>query len=115
MRYKRTSSSKLDHELVIQFIRQRDGDRCRYCRRRMTFDGTKGEEPYHDARASVEHVKSLYQGGQNTLENVALVCQTCNFTAGAGTNRAGEEAIVRTLRGTRWVKGKDGSLHREKR
>ena|SRR6266481_1104508 len=114
MKYKRTSSSKLDHELVIQFIRQRDGDNCRYCGRKMTFDGTPGEEPYHDARASLEHLKSLYQGGPNTPENVALVCRTCNLTAGDGSNRAGKGAIIKTLRETKWVKGKDGTLHREK-
>lgn len=76
----------------------------------MTFDGKRGPEPYHDSRASIEHLIPLNKGGENTPENVVLVCHTCNLFLGDGSQRATREQLIEELRNTRWVKSRHGAL-----
>jgi hypothetical protein len=48
-------------------VLQRDGFRCRFC-------GTTADE----ARLQVDHVKPVAQGGTDTLDNLATLCDVCN-------------------------------------
>lgn len=57
--------------LVVDLLRQRDGDRCYLCR-----------EPFGERQPCVEHVIPIGLGGENTAENVALACYPCNARKG---------------------------------
>lgn len=55
-------------------VRIRAGDRCEYCRVRQE------QVPY--ARLQVEHVRPRKHGGDDTLANLALACDRCNYSKG---------------------------------
>lgn len=52
---------------VRLFVRERDGDQCRYC-------GTTSG-PFH-----MDHVKPLSRGGDNDHENIVVACRDCNLS-----------------------------------
>lgn len=64
-----------DRTACVYFLRQRDGDRCRYCL--VLLD---------DDNVTVEHLQPSSRGGTNKLENLALSCDTCNNEKGELTD-----------------------------
>ena len=52
----------------------RAGNRCEYCRVRQQH------VPY--SRLQVEHIRPKKHGGGDTLANLALACDRCNFSKG---------------------------------
>lgn len=52
-----------------QFVIERANGCCEYCRSQARF----ATQPF-----SIEHILPRSQGGNNTLDNLALACQGCN-------------------------------------
>lgn len=61
-----------------QFVRQRAGNRCEYCRFPQEFSGLR----FH-----IEHIVARQHGGADAPDNLALACPECNFHK--GTNLTG--------------------------
>ena len=61
-----------------EFVRQRAGERCEYCRLPQRASALR----FH-----VEHIIARQHGGGNDLENLALACPECNYQK--GTNLSG--------------------------
>lgn len=58
--------------MLREAVRIRAENRCEYCRVRQEH------VPY--ARLQVEHVRPRKHGGDDTLANLALACDRCNFS-----------------------------------
>ena len=56
-----------------QFVRQRAGNRCEYCRLPQDFSALR----FH-----IEHIIARQHGGTDVSENLALACPECNFRKG---------------------------------
>jgi hypothetical protein len=56
-----------------QFIRERAGNRCEYCRLSQDFSALR----FH-----IEHVVARQHRGTDSPENLALACPECNFHKG---------------------------------
>jgi hypothetical protein len=56
-----------------QFIRQRAGNRCEYCRLSQDFSALR----FH-----IGHILARQHGGTDVHENLALACPECNFHKG---------------------------------
>lgn len=65
-----------DRELVTA-IRMRDGDRCRYCAKRVSWRDRRSADG-----GTYDHVKPR---GDNSLLNVVVACRGCNSSKGART------------------------------
>lgn len=52
----------------------RDGIQCRYCGRKTTKDSRH-----------IDHVVPVAQGGETSLENMAVCCRACNYRKGQKT------------------------------
>jgi hypothetical protein len=78
-------------------IRERAGDRCEYCRLAQI-----GQE----ATFHVDHIHPVRDGGQTTIENLALACVSCSLRKGARTHAedpsTGERASIFHPRWSRW-------------
>ena len=61
-------------ERTRQFVRQRAGDRCEYCRLRQTHDA------FHVFQ--IEHIIARQHRGGDDPENLALACHPCNSHKG---------------------------------
>lgn len=59
---------------VRQFVRERAANRCEYCRLSQ-FEG--GTIQFH-----IEHIRPRQHGGDDSVENLALACSTCNWHKG---------------------------------
>jgi hypothetical protein len=62
---------------LVKAIRVRDGDRCRYCGRKVDWSDRRGV-----AGGTYDHVEPF---GENTLENIVVACRGCNSRKGART------------------------------
>lgn len=63
-------------------LRTKQGGKCCYCRKQMVKrPHIDGKSLPHDAE-TVEHLKRQNDGGQSSLDNIALSCVECN--AGRG-------------------------------
>lgn len=72
---------------LVAYLRERDGDRCGICRRRIRFDLSAG--PRGDDRGpSIDHMIPRSAGGTDELANLRLTHWGCNRARGAG--RAGD-------------------------
>lgn len=69
----------MDAELR-EFVRERAGQRCEYCRLPQTFS---------ELRFHIEHVIPRQHQGGDTADNLALACPACNLHK--GTNLTGVE------------------------
>lgn len=68
--------------LLVGYLRERDGDRCPLCRKTIRFDLKSG--PRGDRRGpSVDHVVPRSQGGSDDPANLRLTCWGCNHTRSA--------------------------------
>jgi len=65
---------------------ERDGKTCRYCGRQTKFGGLYQWNPWDGVLPSqVDHITPRARGGQNTPENLQLLCQPCNSQKGNKT------------------------------
>lgn len=62
-------------------LRKRDGDKCCYCSKIMSFTPLTGHQ-YNPDRATVEHVVPISKGGAHTMDNTKLACWECNIRRG---------------------------------
>ena len=60
-----------------EFVKYRDGDRCRYCGESVNWNDRRGPRG-----ATYDHVDP---NGGNSAENVVISCHHCNMTKGART------------------------------
>jgi 5-methylcytosine-specific restriction endonuclease McrA len=61
-----------------QFVRERAGNRCEYCRLPQNFSGVR----FH-----IDHIVPRQHGGTDGPDNLALACPECNYHK--GTNLTG--------------------------
>ena len=61
-----------------QFVRQRAGNRCEYCRLPEEFSGLR----FH-----IEHIIARQHGGTDDTGNLALACPECNLHKGTNLTR----------------------------
>lgn len=65
-------------QLFLQAAYNPNGFRCDYCNNLLN---AKDNYPYY-FRPSIEHKKSIYHGGDNRIENLAVICHRCNIVKG---------------------------------
>lgn len=51
--------------------------RCAYCRKFVRLSHLPRDRMRHDA-ATIEHLRRRADGGKDTLDNVCVVCRSCN-------------------------------------
>lgn len=75
---------------LVEFLRERDGDKCALCCRKMLFDVTTGPLGKSDKGATVDHVLPRSLGGDNDPANLQLAHWSCNR---AKSNRGEPEQL----------------------
>jgi len=68
----------------------RNGFYCEYCGRKMKV---KGDGPYDVAAWSIDHRRSLWNGGDNSIDNIAIVCHGCNIVKGTMSEETFREIV----------------------
>lgn len=58
------ASNYIKRPMVREFILKRDGYKCIYC------GSTENLQ--------IDHIKSVYSGGENKIENLQTLCKSCN-------------------------------------
>ena len=81
LRRARIAAGPHDKGITDTALRDRDGTKCYYCTRTMTFTPASGSE-YIPRKATVEHLTPLSQGGTHTWDNTVLCCWECNARRG---------------------------------
>ena len=66
------------------------GFKCEYCGVQLKIYDTK---PYYNV-FSIEHKKPLLFGGDNSIENLAIVCHKCNVVKGPMTEDTWKKIIL---------------------
>ena len=77
----RIVSGPRDRGITDSALRERDGDKCCYCDKVMSFEIIKGHQ-FNPDRATIEHRTPLSQGGTHTWDNTVLACWLCNVRRG---------------------------------
>src|SRR5438093_2816227 len=91
---------------TAQFVRQRAGDRCEYCRL---------SQEHSALRFHIEHVVARQHGGGDTPDNLALACPECNYQEGPNLTGVdpdtGKVTVLFHPRRDRWAEhfARDGS------
>ena len=67
-----------------------NGFYCEYCKQKMLVKDT---DPFHMRSFSVDHRKSLWNGGTNSIDNFAIVCTRCNIIKGTMSDNTFQEMI----------------------
>jgi 5-methylcytosine-specific restriction endonuclease McrA len=67
---KHSNGEKSYRQVIVEYLKGRDGDFCCYC-------GVR-HESYH-----IDHYIPLDNGGPNRMENLRLACQRCNTSKGS--------------------------------
>jgi len=75
---------------LVEYLRERDGDKCALCSKRMLFDVTTGPRGGSDKGATVDHVLPRSHGGSNDLSNLQLAHWSCNRSK---SNRGAAEQL----------------------
>ena len=100
-----TSSARTARSSTFERVEGRWGEcwqgKCLFCKRKLsaTLDG--------QTRATIEHILPLNHGGDDSLENIALACGSCNGEKGRNhdnkstLNRALVDALL-SVRKERW-------------
>ena len=65
-----------------QFVRERDGNQCEYCRFPQSFS---------ELRFHTEHIIARQHGGSDDPDNLALACPECNYHKGDQSERRGPQ------------------------
>jgi 5-methylcytosine-specific restriction endonuclease McrA len=77
---KKVSKSK-DRFINIRELIRLYGRRCWYCGQRIDYGGMNEsiqEKVYDSTRIEIDHIISKSQGGDDSLDNLALACGNCN-------------------------------------
>jgi 5-methylcytosine-specific restriction endonuclease McrA len=69
--HKKMENERMNRNDIIKNLKARFGDKCYLC-------GTKG------VPLSIDHIVPLSEGGDNSLENLRLVCLKCNIKTHEG-------------------------------
>lgn len=86
-------------ELWLKVLRSyNSGFICPYCGRALLI---KDSVPPYGSSFSLDHKVSLWRGGGNTVDNIAIVCTRCNQVKGTMT----EETFVKVIDAVRQVYG----------
>ena len=85
---KRRHAMNADPEFAKR-VKDRDGNRCRYCGVLVNWRDRKGA-----MGGTYDHVLPIFQGGQETFDNLVVACRSCNVKKGA---RRPEEAGMALL------------------
>lgn len=75
---------------LVGYLRERDGDKCALCSKRMRFDVTTGPRGDSDRGATVDHILPRSLDGTNDLANLQLAHWACNR---AKNNRGAAEQL----------------------
>ena len=65
---------------LAKAIKERDGNRCRYCGREVNWRDRKSE-----AGATYDHVIPISKGGTDDVDNIVVCCRACNMRKGGRT------------------------------
>jgi hypothetical protein len=65
---RRRSEFDRKSKMIRKVLIQRDGERCKFC-------GTTD-------KLTIDHIVSIYQGGSDDLDNLQLLCSSCNSRKG---------------------------------
>lgn len=84
LRRARIRSQVNDKGVTVPALRERDGDNCHYCNKRMIFGRFARAERPGDM-ATLEHKTPISRGGSHTWGNCVLACWRCNSSKGAKT------------------------------
>lgn len=71
------------HPLGLRFIAtmiENQGGCCCHCQKVMSVDGKRGNIP------TIDHLKSLAEGGLDHPDNIGIACWSCNQKRGQETN-----------------------------
>ena len=72
-----------DDPELARLVKQRDGNRCRYCGKEVNLQDRKSDDG-----GTYDHVIPISQGGDESLGNIVLCCRSCNSKKGARTPEA---------------------------
>lgn len=75
---------------LVGYLRERDGDRCDYCTKPITFGVTTGPRGDNAMGPSIDHIQPVSKGGTDELTNLRLLHWDCNRRRG---NRGGGEQL----------------------
>lgn len=68
---------------IIRFaVFDRDGGRCAYCKRSVTFDPEVTRRDTSIRPGTMDHLRPRSKGGGYTIDNLVLACGTCNNARG---------------------------------
>jgi len=76
---------------VINALRYRDHDRCRYCGRDLSQAAGRD---WH-----IDHVVPVCQGGRGGLDNLVMACWRCNLRKGGRTPEQAGMPLMESGRG----------------
>lgn len=75
---------------IVEYIRERDGDKCGLCSKVMRFDLTTGPRGKSDRGATIDHIVPRSLDGLNDLANLQLAHWSCNRSK---SNRGAPEQL----------------------
>lgn len=76
---KRNELARMNKEYaVFNHLVERDGGKCRLCEAETDYDN-----PQSYVELTIDHIVPLAKGGTNDLENLQLLCRSCNCKKGA--------------------------------
>ncbi len=66
-------------DLLVGYLRERDGDRCQICKHKINFALASGPRGHASGRGpSIDHVIPKSEGGDDALANLRLAHWRCN-------------------------------------
>lgn len=76
----RRRTANIGESYTIQELRQRDGDTCHICKKRINFDLSG----MHPNGPNIDHLTPLADGGADCKSNVKMAHRSCNIKRGTG-------------------------------
>jgi 5-methylcytosine-specific restriction endonuclease McrA len=68
--------------VLVDYLRERDGDKCGLCAKKITFGVTTGPRGADDEGPSIDHIHPRSHGGSDDLANLQLAHWSCNRAKG---------------------------------